>query len=312
MVLLVTPNPCIDKTLFVDTLPVSGIHSARSVREIAGGKGSNVARVLGALGVENRSLLVLAGTMGRRIGELMERDGLDYTGVWVPGDSRTVTTIVDDGWHQVAVKEPGPVLGPEQCRSLKEAFLRQLDGVKWLCLCGTMPCAELQDFPAWACLEAKKRGISVLLDTSGPALKEGLLAAPDTAKPNEEEWRAMFGAQSPEEALCAMLRMGVRRPILSRGGEGAVSADEDWLYTVHPAKVDTVNPVGSGDSFVAGLLYGLCRDLPYEETLAWAAAAGAANAAKWDAAMLSREEIEVQLPRVYVEKRRWERWGKTF
>ncbi len=181
---IVTLNPCLDKTLFLDELPAAGIHTARQVSCIAGGKGNNVARVLGALGTACRSLVPVAGEAGLLLRRLMGEERLDADFVEVPGQTRTVTTLVGADWRQLAVKEPGPQLTDAEARKVYAAFLRLLDSVDRLALCGGPPCPALHGFYRDAVTEARRRGIPVLLDADGAALALGLAAGPDWCKPN--------------------------------------------------------------------------------------------------------------------------------
>ena len=305
MVGIVTLNPCLDKTLFLDQLPAGGIHTARRVACIAGGKGNNVARVLGALGVDCRGFVPVAGEAGLRLRCLMAEERLDAAFVELPGQTRTVTTLVGADWRQLAVKEPGPQLSDTEARMLFAEFLRFLDGVDLLALCGGPPCPTLDDFFPDAVAEARRRGIPVLLDADGAALRRGLAAGPDWCKPNEDEAAALLERPvhtpaAERAALEALYACGARRPMLSLGARGALLRDGDRLLHAVPPQVSTVNPVGSGDSFVAGFLYGVAAGLSSADCLRWAAAAGAANAAEWDAACVGRPQIEPLVSRVRV------------
>lgn len=304
MIGIVTLNPCVDKTLFLPKLPREGIHTAGRVTCLAGGNGNNVARVLGALGVLNRSLVLVAGETGGHIRRLMAEEGLTADFVETPGMSRTVTTLAGADWRQLAVKEPGPQLTAGQAREVRKAFLNFLLKIDLLCVSTSVPCPALADFPGWAVGEAKKRGVPAVADTSGPALPGTLEAAPLCVKPNADELieAGLLEPGGEAEAVRRLMEKGIERPVLSLGERGALAGADGEVLRVVPPEVDAVNPVGSGDSFVAGLLYGMERKLPWPDCLRWAAAAGAANAARWEAACLTRSEIEPLVSRVRVER----------
>lgn len=306
MIGIVTLNPCVDKTLFLPALPAQGVHTARKVTHIAGGNGNNIARVLGALGAPNRSLVMTAGPTGAHIRALMAGDGLSADFVEVSGLSRTVTTLMGNDWRQVAVKEPGPQISAPDAVRVWAAFIEFLDTVDFLCLSTSIPCPALADFLPRAIAAARERGVTTLLDTGGPALSAALAAVPDYAKPNREElaeaWGLAPGEEAERAAVARMAAQGIAHPVLSLGDRGALSARGGRLLCVTPPTVAAVNTVGCGDSFVAGLIYGVSKGMPWEECLRWGAAAAAANAAKWEAVRLSRAEIEPLLPLVGIRE----------
>lgn len=296
MIGIVTLNPCVDKTLFVDSLPSMGIHTADRVTCIAGGKGNNVSRVLGSLGVERKSLVMIAGESGAHICRLMSLEGIPAQFITAPGMSRTITTIVDNNWNQLAIKEVGPQLDVENANKIIQEFKRFLKTIDFLCLSGTISCPSLYSFPKIAIGLAKEQGIPVLLDTDGPALEQGLLASPNIVKPNDAEISdalsiALENTDAEKACINRMLDMGIEHPIISLGERGCLTSDKGIIYKILPPRINTINPVGSGDSFVAGLLYGITNKMSWKDSLRWATAAGASNAAKWEAACLKMEEI---------------------
>ncbi|MFA7343063.1 MAG: hexose kinase [Terrimicrobiaceae bacterium] len=293
---IVTLNPCVDKTLFLDSLPAEGIHTAEKATFLAGGKGNNVSRVLGRFGVRRKSLEMIAGATGEHIRRLLEEEGLPVEFVEVPGLSRVITTIVGRDWRQLAVKEVGPQVALRDVERIKERFLAFIEDVDFLCLSGTISCETLWDFPAWAIRQAKGRGLPVSFDNEGEAFVRGLAAAPDIVKPNDDEVRQAWGSviQSPGDGVPVIRRMlaqGIAHPIISLGGKGALAACQGEIWHVLPPPVRLVNPVGSGDCFMAALLFAYTTGLEWRECLRWGTAAGAANAARWEAAGIGLADI---------------------
>jgi fructose-1-phosphate kinase PfkB-like protein len=147
---------------------------------------------------------------------------------------------------------------------------------------------------------AKAAGLPVSLDTSGPELPIALTGAPDLAKPNQGEAELALGGTvslaGVADALRRLRAMGPRTVALTLGAAGAAIAtpDEAWIVTAPP--VDVVNPIGSGDSFLATWLHMTRRGAPPAEAARWAVAAGSANAAVPGAAACTRAQIEALLP----------------
>lgn len=308
MILTVTLNPCIDKTVFVERHEVGRVIRARAVKRIAGGKGVNVARVLTNLGADVLAFVVLGGQTGRMIEELARADGIKLHPVWISALSRTVTTVLETSTGvQTVYVEPGPQVSPEERRRIVEELRELIPRSEMVIFSGSSPCPALDDLYSEMIAYASRVGVRSILDSRGRAFKLGLESSPFMVKPNlaETEEALGFEPRFRDERLRALeiySRMGVELVVLSLGREGAVARWRDEIYELRPPRVEEVNPVGSGDSMVAGIAYGLSVGMPVPEALKLGVAAGAANAAMWDAASCGREEIERLLPGVSVSR----------
>lgn len=309
MILTVTLNPCIDKTVFIKKLRLGEIIRADGVKKIAGGKGVNVARVVRNLGESVLALVIVGGRTGAEIMDLIGREGIPARGVRIADASRTVTTVLDTGVHvQTAYVEPGHQVTPQEAERFKNVFARLLVAARpnLVVFSGSSPCQGLDGLFAGLIELAKRRGLRTLLDSRGEALALGLRALPTVIKPNvaEAEYtlkRTLTSEPEMMEAARDYVRMGIELVVLSRGRRGAIVACGDRIWRTRPPQVEEVNPVGSGDSMVAGLAVGLVRGYPTEDVIRLGMAAGAANAAMWDAASCRREDVESLLPGVEIE-----------
>jgi tagatose 6-phosphate kinase len=124
----------------------------------------------------------------------------------------------------------------------------------------------------------------MLLDSSGIALSLGIQGKPFLIKPNKEEFCKLIGknylsmddVMREAQAIC---RNGVEYVLLSLGKEGAVLASKNQILQAAIPAVREINPVGSGDSMLAGFTYAHSKGLPIDEVLKWACACGMSNAA---------------------------------
>jgi 1-phosphofructokinase family hexose kinase len=318
MILCVTLNPCIDRTVFVDKLELDKIIAGRRSRCIPGGKGNNVARVLNTLGVAVDSLVLLGGHTGRLVEDLIrEQDGITPITFWVRGATREVVTAVEERSHrQIALKEPGSKVTPAERKGLIELFRPLVERYDWVVFSGTVPCPALDDIYAELIALTHRAGVKSVLDSSGEALRRGLAEGPFLAKLNLEEAGCAVGhpVQGEKEIWqgigrirrmpCGSPRTPVPIVAVTAGKDGAYVASAKGQWRALPPPVRTVNPVGSGDSFLAGMIAGLANNASMEEALRLGMAAGAANAAVWDAATFTRSAVEKLLPQVHVQKRR--------
>ncbi|MEN3183896.1 MAG: PfkB family carbohydrate kinase [Atribacterota bacterium] len=303
MVLVVTPNPCLDRTLFVDAHRPSGRVEVQKATEIAGGKGSNVCRVLKELGVPCVHLVPLGGYTGERVFHLLTGEGIATVPVWIRSATRVVTTVVDRQWHQIVYFEPPHEMEHEE----KREFLTQLTALQenadFVLFCGSLP----PSFPEFY-EEALPRcqGKSVIIDGRGEALRT-LSSYPFGVKMNAEEAEVTLGKplQKPrdwEAFFDFFFTRGAQIVILTLGKDGAVLGRKEGFLFAQPPEIPAVNPVGSGDAFLAGFIYGLLRWNSFEEAMRLGTAAGACNAMVWEAGRVDTGILPILAERVVVRE----------
>jgi len=153
--------------------------------------------------------------------------------------------------------------------------------------------------------EARARGVRTALDTYGVPLDLALAAVPEVVKVNREEYRSSAGASLERErdvadALIALVGQGIGLAVLTDGPRPCYAASRSGCWKITPPPVAAVNPTGSGDSMLAGILYGLSREWDHPGSVCFGAAAGAANAGTWDVSSVSIQDIMSLLPSVVV------------
>lgn len=299
MILTVTPNPCVDKTIFIKHLEAGTKIRAPRYSCITGGKGCNVSRVIQVLGDKTKALFFAAGHTGRHAVEMLEKeDGVPCVPLWVSGMTRTITTVLEEEIHrQTALFEPGPIITPEEYTRFLELFRRELSGVALITLNGAASNAGQDTLYKDLILIAHEHKLPVILDAYGAIFEKGLEAKPYMVKPNLEELEGLLGKALPTreaqwQAVDELLSRGITLVVLSLGEEGALVATKDWQAHVQAPAIEEVNPVGSGDALVAGFALGLARGLSLEETARFGIALGTANALTWDIGVFDPEQVE--------------------
>jgi 1-phosphofructokinase family hexose kinase len=283
-ILCVTPNVAIDRTLSVSGFAAGGVWRAQAARAAAGGKGLNVARALLGLGRSMCCAGLLGGAAGRQVAALADAEGLPARWTWIEGETRTSVIVVGDGGETTVINEPGPMLSEREWGRFIVDVADAASEAATVCISGSLPPGSPTGGLARLIAAAAGAGDRPLwLDTSGAALAEAVAAAPPGIKINAEEAGALLGrrVRDPAEALTAARDIRRRRSdrvAITMGAEGAVlaSGGGDW-YASAP-RIDAVNPVGSGDCFLAGLVAGLADGRGEAEALRLATACGAANA----------------------------------
>jgi tagatose 6-phosphate kinase len=303
MITTVTLNPMLDKTVTVGTLRRGAVNRATEVSGIVGGKGVNVSRQLRLLGQETVATGFIGGETGSQIERLLDAEGIPHHFVRTGGMTREgVTYLEPDGTMTSVFEPPGKVTAAEAERLLGECRSLAAQS-EWVVCSGSSPSPEADGIFRSIVEECRSRGIPVLLDSYGSALERGVESVPDFLKPNREEFEQTFGTRitGEKEMVAAVRRLiegGVRYCVLTDGDRPFTAADRDGAWVVTPPRVTAVDPTGSGDSMIAGILYGLGKSWPFARALAFGAAAGAANARVRDVARSSLADIESRVGRV--------------
>jgi 1-phosphofructokinase family hexose kinase len=306
VILTVTLNPCLDKSLFVDRNAPAETIRAAAVRDLAGGKGVNVSRALVRLGEEVCTLMPLGGHAGAWVAELAREEGLRPQVVSIAGGTRCALTLQETGngetWHYL---EPGPPFTEAEVAALKTCYDKSLAAADLVIVSGSLPRPELAELVTWMSARAREAGVPAIVDSHGPGLTAALAAPAWMIKPNREELAAALGvpletADAQWQALRQLRDTGIEAVVLSLGAEGVRAHWGDERWEARPPAVAEVNALGSGDSMVAGIAYAWRRGLTPCEALAWGVACGAANAAVWDPGGFTRAAVEAMLPLVEI------------
>jgi 1-phosphofructokinase family hexose kinase len=296
-ILCVTPNPAIDRTLIVPGFVAGRVWRAICVHAACGGKGVNVARTLTRLGKPACCAGPLGGHAGRVAAERAEAEGLVARWTPVAGETRTCVIVADGAGEATVVNEPGPVLSPEEWSRFSRDVKEAARDTQAVCISGSLPCRAPTRAMAELIAAAGNGGRRpVWVDSSGAALDDALMARPFGVKINGDEAAALLGREVRVEsgALTAALDIAARGPVLvaiTLGHAGAVMVGEAGSWHAATPPIAAVNPVGSGDSFLAGLVAGFTDGLGPKEALRLAIACGAANAQSEHAGIVEGEVV---------------------
>jgi 1-phosphofructokinase len=265
VIVTLTANPSVDRTIEVAGLRRGGVLRALSARVDAGGKGINVARALSANGHRCVAVLPTGGAEGDQLVALLTRSGLRFVAVPVRGAVRANVAVVEPDGTTTKLNEPGPLLDPAEAASLASALLAAAAEAGWAVLCGSLPPGVPVRYYRDLVERLHAVGVRVAVDTSGAALRSALAAGPDLIKPNREELAEAAGR--PVDTLgdvaaagALLCQAGAGSVLASLGPDGAmlVTPAGRWLAT-GPAS-EPRSTVGAGDALLAGYLSVAARD----------------------------------------------------
>jgi 1-phosphofructokinase family hexose kinase len=266
-------NLGVDRSLRLERLLPGYVQRPRSVEVTAGGKSVNVCRASRAHGVRPRLVANLPGRAGAFVGELLAAEGHDVRAVTTEGEARSQVIIIEDDLRVTVLNEPGPPLSAGDRERLLGAFADELDGHGVATASGSLPPETPEDIYGTVVALARSRGAISVIDATRDALRACLPFEPDVVTPNLAEAEAALGGVayeavepeadgSPAAAVMAARSLrdaGARAALVTAGRHGVAGADAGGTFWVAAPSVREVNPVGAGDSFVAGLAVALER-----------------------------------------------------
>ena len=263
MITTVTPNPSLDRTLYVASLRRGAVHRAASELAEPSGKGVNVAVALHGAGRPVTAVLPSGGASGRQLVELLADLGVTVRSVAVDVEIRSNISVIEGDGTTTKFNAPGPAMDAAGVAGLVRAAESASAPGEWVLWCGSLPAGFTEDGLARAVAGGRAAGRRVALDTSGAALA-AVLAGPSAdlphlIKPNAEELAELVGRPLATvgdiaDSAAALVERGVETVLVSLGADGAVLVDRHAAW-FGQARVDApVNTAGAGDAFLAGYL----------------------------------------------------------
>jgi 1-phosphofructokinase family hexose kinase len=310
MIITVTLNAAIDKTLAVPNFRLGRRHRAVEQTAMAGGKGVNVARALRALGQPVIATGVAGGPTGTRIVEHLTEEGILNDFVRIREESRTSTAVVDPtSGDQTEINEHGPHVSDQELDLFVDKLLYLAQGAAVCVFAGSLPRGVDAGLYGRLVEEMRRLGVTTVLDSEGEPLLVATRRGPDVVSPNELEAEGLVGHEFSDEedrrrALGEMVEMGAREALitLADGCLAVLGGGSDrCLYRATLEPLEPVSSVGSGDALLAGFVAARYGGRDPEDCLRFAVACGAESTQHFGAGVLEQREVERLLSEVRVE-----------
>ncbi len=297
MILCLTPNPAIDRTLYVQDIKLGEVHRIEKILTAAGGKGLNVARTIHTFGGEALCMGPVGGHSGRLLAELAKGEGLAARWTRVRNETRTCTILVEANRDATVINGGGPEMNKAECEVLMKAVWQQAAHAKVVCVSGSLPKGFSQRQFRTLLAGLVKSGKPIWVDTSGEALKTALKVRGLCIKVNTRELGEAWEREIPDARQAALTArglcsFGIRQVALTSGKRGAILVTAAEAWKVRPPSIQVVSSVGSGDAFLGALALAIEAGFPPETALSYGAAAGSANALHFGGGEFSRREFE--------------------
>jgi 1-phosphofructokinase family hexose kinase len=311
VILTVTLNAAIDRTVAVPNFHLGHRHRAVEARTVAGGKGVNVARALKLLGRPVIATGLAGGPTGTRILERLAEESILNDFTRIAEESRTNLAVIDPtSGQQTEINERGPTVTEEEIDRFRDKLLYLAQGAEFCVIAGSVPPGVAADVYARLISDLRSLGVPTLLDTDGEPMRLGLRAGPEVVAPNELEAEQAVGHEFGDQdelalGLAGLIEMGAREAIVTRENGCVAITSQDGSqrrYEVTIEPLEAISTVGSGDAFVAGYISSRYGGAASTEALAYGVACGAQSTQHFGAGTIDPAEVERLLGRVEVRE----------
>ena len=311
MIVTVTLNAGLDRTLNVPNFQPGQRHRASQGLTLAGGKGINVARALKRLGVPVVATGLAGGSTGVRIVEELTSEGILNDFVRIADESRTSTAVVDPtSASYTEINEWGPHVEPDELAMLLDKLAYLSRGADIVVFAGSLPRGVKDTFYAESIRDLNRGGVRTVVDSEGEPLRHGAEAEPYLVSPNQREAEGLVGQEfrDDEDRMMALERiaeMGARNVMITSESACFGLFREErrrLLYRAEAPRVEPVSAVGSGDVLLGAFLAARVGEKPLEEALREAVAAGAASTLEVGAGRFDPREAARLRRDVHVEQ----------
>lgn len=310
MIITVTLNAAVDKTLEVPGLELGRRHRSVDSATLPGGKGVNVARVLKAIGQPVIATGLVGGPAGTRIVEALTQESVLNDFVRIEEESRTNTAVLDPTTGKVTeINERGPVVSEAEFNQFLDKLRYLARGASLCVLAGSLPLGVPADAYAVMVRELKRIGVDNVVDSEGEPLRLAAKEEPSVITPNMVEAEGLVGYEFGDGGDSAAAAV---QEILSMGPQGAVVTltdgclamfagdDPPKLLRARIGEQDVRSATGSGDAFLAGFVAARYGGAPIQDCLRRAVACGAESTRHFGAGIVDPAEASRLLDSVDV------------
>ena len=311
MIITVTLNAALDKTLEVPNFTPGRRHRTVDQTTMPGGKGVNIARAIKRLGQPVIATGLAGGATGNRILEALGDEAILNAFVRIREESRTNTAVLDPttGMH-TEINERGPAISVHELELFREKLLYLAKGASICVFAGSLPRGLETDVYAGLIREVRKLGVTTMIDTDGEPMRLAVRAEPDLVSPNELEAEELVGHEFNDSddrasAVVEMRRLGAAEAIMtvSDGCYAQVlEGGSPALYRVRVQEQEARSSIGSGDAFLAGYVAARYAGRPPVDCLRFGVACGAESIHHVGAGIVEPGKVERMLDEVDAER----------
>lgn len=307
MVVTVTLNPLLEnKLLFKEILSENS--RAYSKKLLAGGKGINISRQLNMLGIDNHALTFLGGANGKKLRAILENENINFTAVNTKSETREASLIFNESEQKLKTYfPPNPNISVDEIQKFLVKLEKAIINSSIVVFAGSLPNDETSIIVANGIELCNKLDKICILDTYGKYLSDFMNLCPTVIHNNFSEIESSLrvnlnNTDNVTQFLNKLYESQIKLAFLTSGMKDSYAAKADFHYRIKNPQVLQKNSAGSGDAFVAGIIYGLEKSLIFNDFVKLASALGAVNASVWQTCRVKLEDAKKLVDNVKIEE----------
>ena len=306
MIVTVTLNPLLERRYSYESINYPGINRNGTVEIKVGGKGINISRQLNHLNTSNLAFTFLGGADGRLLREELKNENINFTSVKINAGTRDGVVLIDRKANQItSLFGADPEITQEEAEEFKEKLEKIIQNCEIVIFSGSSPCRNTDFIIPFGIETANKYDKVSVCDTYGRHLSACIKAGPTILHNNIRELQEStgFDLSNQENILVFLDRLyssGIKQSYITDAENIFYASNFDFHFGIKPPVVESIDSTGSGDSFMAGIVYSWYHDLTFEEGLKLASSLGAVNAARLTVSDVSFKDADELVNRVEV------------
>jgi 1-phosphofructokinase family hexose kinase len=297
MILIITLNPLLERRFTYEQIKSGSVNRNAETKISAGGKGINVSRQLKKFGLKSYNYFFSGGTNGKIYRDLLKNEALDFTFVSTKSETRHAAVVISEKDKSISsyFSEDPKVLQTE-VDEFKLKLDKMIQNCEIVIFSGSSPSSETDSIIPYGIALANNYDKVSICDTYGNHLQRCIDAAPTMIHNNLSEIIKSFGLNLKDEKsiidfLNQLYNKNIKRVYLTNGSNNFYASNFDYIYKIKPLKIQEYDATGGGDSFVAGIVNGWINSDLFEDSLKFATAAAALNAATFDVSSVNIEDV---------------------
>jgi len=307
MILTITINPLLERRYYYQSLDLSSANRNGKLIIKAGGKGINVNRQLNKLGVKNIAMLFTGGGNGKLIREALRKEQINFSEIITKNETRDSAIIIDQSAEKVySFFGTDSIVSSSEVREFISKLEKAIAACEIVVFSGSSPCKEADSIFAEGINIANKLDKISVCDTYGRHLQNCFDCSPTIIHNNIDEIRTSLGLSLEKENdhlnfLNMLYEKGIKQAYITDSGNPFYASNFDFNYKVTPPEISPIDSTGSGDAFVAGIVYGWHNKLTFEQQLRFATALGVFNAKSTEVCDIEIAEANSLAEKIQIE-----------
>jgi len=307
MILIITLNPLLERRFNYEKVSLNLVNRNAAVKYQAGGKGINVSRQLKKLGIESYNLFFCGGTNGKIFRDLLKKEQLPFTPIHIQDETRQAAIVISNEDKKLySFFSANPQISEIEIEQMKSTISKMILNSEMVIISGSSPSIAAEQIVSFTISEANRLDKISICDYYGENLEEVFNLSPIIIHNNFDEIEKYLNVSLENEesiisALNSFYKKGIKRVFLTNGENPFYAQNFDYIYKVFPTEVNSVDSTGSGDAFVAGLIYCWKNGEVFEHSLRYSTALAAANTISFDVCNVEKDSFESLINQVKIE-----------